>query len=671
MVPSPPAILTNPEAEDHDEDLELPTLEQEETTAPVQGSPSKKQKTGKKKKKKKPDDNDESQHSPRNEPASSPNFNPNNPANLPVQYDSEEELTPHVPTSSGTGSSERTMRYTDQEDGESEDSQRTRSYNDHEADLVLDEAHWSFMTAEQKICANTGSFAVPRDIEGNPVLLGRVKGTCNPSPRCGFSHQKCTDKNHVDRLCKNMTDDDRALLVLYSSKQESLKASSTFRAHWPATETRAYQKQFHEAKLLECKSWQDNEVFDLVDTRKIHVRNWVTGRWVLTLKQDKDGNFLKPKARCVLRGFQDKQKNDQQTDSPAASRSGFRLAIQAAANKGWNVFHMDLKTAFLQGEAYDQSRDIICQIPPDMGYPPHIGARMKKPAYGLNDAPRRWWNILDSALRSYRLAPTRADRCTYVHYGKQLPKPALVSEKKSSNTFDLEGAVDYLMDPVSGNNAKNRQVHGALSLHVGDLLMTGDDVFEKEIMGRLHKDFQVGSEDKNDCLFVGQRIQWKQDDKHGCYINDKHGWYINVHQNVAIDKLQEITFDKYLKDDTPLTPQMQTAYRSVLGQINWLQSRTKFYIGYQFSRCASKASSPTIEDVRAISKTVRTIKSIPLSMRFWPLRGKSRIVGYPDASYRNNEDKSPQRAHVIFLAEQRDLRQGSSNSRGSLVDSPP
>ena len=255
---------------------------------------------------------------------------------------------------------------------------------------------------------------------------------------------------------------------------------------------------------------------------------------------------------------------------------------------------MDLKTAFLQGEAYDQSRDIICQIPPEMGYPPHIGARMKKPAYGLNDAPRRWWNILDSALRSYGLVPTRADRCTYVYYGKQLPKPALVSEKKSSTTFDLEGAVDYLMDPVAGNNAKNRQVHGALSLHVDDLLMTGGDVFEKEIMGRLRKDFQVGSEDKNDCLFVGQRIQWKQD--------DKHGWYINVHQNVGIDELQEITFDKHLKDDTPLTPQMHTAYRSVLGQINWLQSGTQFHIGCQFSRSASKASSPTIEDVRAINK---------------------------------------------------------------------
>ena len=78
------------------------------------------------------------------------------------------------------------------------------------------------MTAEQKICANTGSSTVPRDIEGNPV-----KGTFIRSPRCGFSHQKYTDQNHVDQLCKNMTDDDRALLALCSSKQESLKASST------------------------------------------------------------------------------------------------------------------------------------------------------------------------------------------------------------------------------------------------------------------------------------------------------------------------------------------------------------------------------------------------------------------------------------------------------------
>ena len=49
----------------------------------------------------------------------------------------------------------------------------------------------------------------------------------------------------------------------------------------------------------------------------------------------------------------------------------------------------------------------------------HIAARLKKPAYGMNDAPRRWWNILDKALRSYGMVPTRADRCCYVLYSIQ------------------------------------------------------------------------------------------------------------------------------------------------------------------------------------------------------------------------------------------------------------
>ena len=133
-------------------------------------------------------------------------------------------------------------------------------------------------------------------------------------------------------------------------------------------EKRQLAKQFLDAKKAECQSWIDNEVFDLVDMRKTKVRNFVAGRWVLTVKKDKDGNFQKCKARWVLKSFQDKQKNTQQTDSPAASRAGFRCATQLAANYSWDLYHMDLKTAFLQGEAYDETRDIMCQIPPEYGY---------------------------------------------------------------------------------------------------------------------------------------------------------------------------------------------------------------------------------------------------------------------------------------------------------------
>ena len=90
-----------------------------------------------------------------------------------------------------------------------------------------------------------------------------------------------------------------------------------------------------------------------------------------------------------------------------------------AASNTWNMFHIDLKTAFLQGQSYGVNRDIVCQLPPEAGHPPDIAARLKKLAYRMNDASRCWWNIMDKALCSYGMVPTRADRCCYVFYSNQ------------------------------------------------------------------------------------------------------------------------------------------------------------------------------------------------------------------------------------------------------------
>ena len=67
------------------------------------------------------------------------------------------------------------------------------------------------------------------------------------------------------------------------------KRRSRARKEASAQEVRGYYKQFVEAKHVEYKSWVDNEVFDLVDLRKVKPRNFVTGRWVLTIKTEKQG----------------------------------------------------------------------------------------------------------------------------------------------------------------------------------------------------------------------------------------------------------------------------------------------------------------------------------------------------------------------------------------------
>ena len=139
---------------------------------------------------------------------------------------------------------------------------------------------------------------------------------------------------------------------------------------------------------------------------------------MLTIKTDKQGNFLRAKARWVLRGCQDKQKAYLQADSPASTRPGSRKSCQMAACQGWNFFiliskHLSSRTII------DVNRDVVCQLPPEAGHPPDIAARLKKPAHGMNDAPRRWRNVFDKALLSYGMVPTRADRYCHVLYSIQ------------------------------------------------------------------------------------------------------------------------------------------------------------------------------------------------------------------------------------------------------------
>ena len=116
------------------------------------------------------------------------------------------------------------------------------------------------------------------------------------------------------------------------------KTRSRAREEASSKDVRGFYKQFAEAKHLGYKSWFDTEVFDLVDLRKVKPRNCVTGRWVLTIETDKQGNFLKLKARWVSRGLQVKQKEYQQTDSPASTRPGFRMGCQMAAARIGNIF---------------------------------------------------------------------------------------------------------------------------------------------------------------------------------------------------------------------------------------------------------------------------------------------------------------------------------------------
>ena len=211
---------------------------------------------------------------------------------------------------------------------------------------------------------------------------------------------------------------------------------------------RKYAADIRAAKLEEFKSYLDNDAIRLADRGELSRDvNFLTGRWVLTLNVDKNGYFSHLKACWVGRGFQDKFAWDQQTDSPTATRYGFRLVAQCAPNHYWDLFHLDLKTAFLQGEQYNlSSRMVVVQLPPDIGLPTWMVGLCHRPVYGLHDAPRKWWNRLDKFLRSVGMEPTRADRCTYVAYDG--------IEGKKGKSYLAPGSFSQEKEPGSGSTSQ-------------------------------------------------------------------------------------------------------------------------------------------------------------------------------------------------------------------------
>ena len=109
---------------------------------------------------------------------------------------------------------------------------------------------------------------------------------------------------------------------------------------------------------------------------------------------------------------------------------------------------------------------------------------MKKSAYGLNDAPRRWWQVVDKALLSYGLVQTRADRCTYILYGERKSSTSM-TKKEPQKELVLEDALELLMNASVRNNSQGRKPEGFICLHVDDLYMAGSPEFEKRVLSKI------------------------------------------------------------------------------------------------------------------------------------------------------------------------------------------
>lgn len=153
-----------------------------------------------------------------------------------------------------------------------------------------------------------------------------------------------------------------------------------------------------EAMLDEMTSIEENNTWELVDPPLHQCPNGP--KWVYKIKKDASGIITKHKAWLIAKGYVQRQGIDYgEAFAPVARLESVQLLLALVANEGWPIHHMDVRSAFLNGELREQ---VYVAQPPDfvVARQEQKVLRLVKALYGLRQAPRAWYGKLDFSLGS-------------------------------------------------------------------------------------------------------------------------------------------------------------------------------------------------------------------------------------------------------------------------------
>eukprot|EP00971_Amphidinium_carterae_P261602 5189898-Amphidinium_carterae.1 len=379
-----------------------------------------------------------------------------------------------------------------------------------------------------------------------------------------------------------------------------------------------HRKEILEGKRGEVGSWVEHDVLETVALTA--ARNVVDARWVLRWKFTGEGE-RKVKARLCLRGFRDQQKYDLDTVAFTASRLSQRIVCSMSVVFVWTLISLDISTAFLQGSYFDKHDDrIVCvRMTQDMISLLREHAqfanfdcqreilKLKKPAYGLVDAPRAWFNELVNTLKGLGWEVSLAD-------------PALLFKRKGDKPL------------------------GFMTLHVDDLKVCAPDselqLLEQQLSARFGK----------------LKRQEKEFEHTGImHICSDDG--VRMHQHHYLDKLETLTRDQMnmckSKLFQPCGDGMHQLFRSMLGRVAWTVS-TRPEAAVLASVFQSRANAPTHDDMLKLNLVAKWLKSHPSEIFYPHMSGPFQLVLVSDASFKgDDESRHARRGEILLLCPRR------------------
>nr|GEV16530.1 retrovirus-related Pol polyprotein from transposon TNT 1-94 [Tanacetum cinerariifolium] len=366
-----------------------------------------------------------------------------------------------------------------------------------------------------------------------------------------------------------------------------------------------------EAMLEELNEFERLEVWELI-ARPYQVMV-ITLKWIYKVKLDELGGILKNKACLVTRGYRQEEGIDfEELFASFATLEAIRIFLAYAAHKNMVVYQMDVKTAFLNGNLWEE---VYVSQPDgfvDLDNPNHV-YKLKKALYGLKQAPRAWYDMLSSFLLSQ-------------DFSKGLVDPTLFIRRNGNDLLLVQIYVDDI-------------IFASSTLELCDLfanLMCSN--FKMSMMGKI-------------SFFLGLQIS---QNPRGIFINQS---------KYALESLKKYGFESCDPVDTLMVEKSKldedregkavdpSHYHGMISTLLYLIA-SRHDLQFAICMCARYQARPTEKHVHAVKRIFRYLRGTVNQGLWYPKDSSITLTAFADADHAGCKDtRRSTYGSVQFLGE--------------------
>ena len=342
----------------------------------------------------------------------------------------------------------------------------------------------------------------------------------------------------------------------------------------------------------ELAEFKRNNVWKLV--RRPSDKTDIGTKWVFRNKLDENGTVTRNKARLVAQGYRQEEGIDyDETFAPVARLEAIRLFLAFAAHKGFKVYQMDVKSAFLNDKLKEE---VYVEQPPgfaDSKHPRFV-YKLDKALCGLKQAPRAWYDTLSKYLLAEKFVRGKIDQTLFLR-------------KRKGHIILVQIYVD---DIIFGST--NPKLCTRFSRRM-------QKEYKMSMMGEL-------------TYFLG--LQVKQSEK-GIFI---------CQSKYVKDMLKKFNLTNCSSMKTPMAPPLTlnkdsdgkpvnvTEYRGMIGTLLYLTA-SRPDIMYSTCLCARYQAEPKESHLIAVKRIFRYLKGTPNLGLLYPRDSGFDLIGYSDSDF--------------------------------------